>query len=712
LRTITNYFIFQNKLLKSSWLGFLFFLFLSPLHIVAQVFWTENFSNSCPSNCDAATYTGPNGAWSVTSPGSPNGSDNNPWYVSAAENGSNAGSCSTLNGANACLHIGSNTTINGDVGAAFLNTGLFGTYNILTDLRAESPTIDCSGKTNITLSFNYIENGDGTNDNATLWYFDGSTWMQLIDLAKTTACSSTTSTWTAYAQALPGSADNNPLVRIGFRWVNNDDAVGEDPSIAVDSITLATPSSDSIITGPFTNGPFCGCDTVNIPFAGSGTYNAGNVFTAQLSDATGSFASPVTIGTLASTSNSGIINCTLPCGTATGAGYMIRVISSSPGITGNPNGVNFSVNTAVMPTISMSATFSGSICTDTASFTAITTNGGTSPSYQWQLNGVNVGTDSIGYNPNALLAAGDIIGLTLISNAACAIMDTVHIDTVIVCNSLTTGVIAGSPFCGCDSTDVPFTSAGIFNAGNVYTAQLSDSLGSFAAPVIIGTLTSSANSGTISCVVPCATPSGTNYLIRIISSAPADTAAASVTILTINPVVVPAVSMSATATTALCIDTAITFTAVPTNGGAAPMYQWQRNGVNVGGNSPIYTSSGVFMIGETITVTMVSSAACPTPDSVQAFTIIDCPQLEIPNVFTPNGDGINDLFRVNLSGNALKSFKIDIYDRWGLLMFSSSSINNKWDGRTTAGLKAVNGTYFYIIELNGTQYKGYVMLLQ
>jgi hypothetical protein len=54
-----------------------------------------------------------------------------------------------------------------------------------TELRAESPTINCSGQTGITLSFNYIEFGDGTEDNAQVWYFDGVTWSMLADMPKT-----------------------------------------------------------------------------------------------------------------------------------------------------------------------------------------------------------------------------------------------------------------------------------------------------------------------------------------------------------------------------------------------------------------------------------------------------------------------------------------------------------------------------------------------
>lgn len=702
-----------KKAIYAGSLFALFVLLLVPSRLDAQVFWTENFTNGCASNCGAASYTGTFGAWSVTNTGT-NGSDNNPWYVSSAEHGSAPGSCSSIMGTNECLHIGSNATVFGDTGATFLNTGLFGLYNILTDIRAESPAINCTGQSNITLSFNYIENGDGTNDNAILWYFDGTTWSQLTDLAKTTACTPTTSTWTTYSQLLPGTADNNPNVRIGFQWVNNDDGAGDDPSIAIDDITMSVgvTATDSITTGAISAGPFCGCDTVNVPFTSTGTYNAGNIYTVQISDATGSFASPLGIGSLTSTANSGTISTALPCNIATGAGYMVRVVSSSPLIVGDDNGVAFTVNTAVTPTVTIGLSGPGVLCQDTVVFAATVTNGGTSPSFQWQVNGANVGTDSVAYDPNTILPVGDVVSVTVTTNAPCSTDTVVQAQIVVSCTDVSVGIVAGSPFCSCDSVDVPFTSTGLFTAGNVYTVELSDSTGSFASPVNIGSLVSVANSGTISAQIPCTTGNGTNYLIRVTSSTPADTSSPVISALIINTVTVPSVSMSTTATTALCIDTAVTFTAVPVNGGTAPTYQWQLNGGNVGGNSPIFTTNGTFGMGDVITVIMVSNATCAAPDTVQDFMLVDCPQIEIPNVFTPNDDGINDLFRVNLSGRALTSFRIDIYDRWGLLIFSSTSINNKWDGRTTSGKKVVDGTYFYIVDLNGTAYKGHVMVLQ
>lgn len=81
---------------------------------------------------------------------------------------------------------------------------------------------------------------------------------------------------------------------------------------------------------------FCRATVFNIPYTISGTYNTGNVFTAQLSNSSGSFSSPTTIGSLTST-NAGTISATIPSGTTVGAGYKIRIISSNPSVTNNPS---------------------------------------------------------------------------------------------------------------------------------------------------------------------------------------------------------------------------------------------------------------------------------------------------------------------------------------------------------------------------------------
>lgn len=79
-----------------------------------------------------------------------------------------------------------------------------------------------------------------------------------------------------------------------------------------------------------------------VPFTIQGNYNTGNVFTAQLSDSTGSFANPTSIGTLTGTS-AGSISCIIPVSTPPGSGYRIRVVSSDPVLTSADNGSNISV---------------------------------------------------------------------------------------------------------------------------------------------------------------------------------------------------------------------------------------------------------------------------------------------------------------------------------------------------------------------------------
>lgn len=216
------------------------------IHLEAQVvFWNEDFQNNCSSGCVANTYTGPNGSWTITNTGS-NGSAANTWFISGAECGVNANTCGTSCGnADPSLHVGS-TFFSYDPGAAYYAGGLFN--NPTTNKRAESTVINCTGKNGITLSFNYIEYGETTNDNASLWYFDGSTWSQLVDLNKTMCCNGggpvactgfNQGYWTNFSMMLPISANNNPNVKIGFNWTNNNDASGSDPSFAVDDIELS-----------------------------------------------------------------------------------------------------------------------------------------------------------------------------------------------------------------------------------------------------------------------------------------------------------------------------------------------------------------------------------------------------------------------------------------------------------------------------------------
>ena len=86
---------------------------------------------------------------------------------------------------------------------------------------------------------------------------------------------------------------------------------------------------------------FCAGATSSVDYTIIGTYNAGNIFTAQLSDASGSFASPTSIGSVTSTS-AGSISISIPSN-AVGTGYRVRVNSSNPAVTGANNGTDIIV---------------------------------------------------------------------------------------------------------------------------------------------------------------------------------------------------------------------------------------------------------------------------------------------------------------------------------------------------------------------------------
>ena len=173
------------------------------------------------------------------------------WTVNAQEGGVLPPGCGVANNANNTLHI--------TCTSLFCGTFITGAvYNATqqTNRRAESPVFSTVGYTGLTLRFNYISLGDGLLDNASVLYNDGSGWQVLNPSIKSPVCGSGQGQWTAFSATLPPSCNNNPNVRIGFNWTNNNDNAGTDPSIAVDNI---------IITSPGTGGSACsGVQTVTV----------------------------------------------------------------------------------------------------------------------------------------------------------------------------------------------------------------------------------------------------------------------------------------------------------------------------------------------------------------------------------------------------------------------------------------------------------------
>ncbi len=116
----------------------------------------------------------------------------------------------------------------------------------------------------------------------------------------------------------------------------------------------------------------------------------------------------------------------------------------------------------------------------------------------------------------------------------------------------------------------------------------------------------------------------------------------------------------------------------------------------------IYTYDGIPSIAGCYAVTAVDSAATPNESPIVNKTCVDnCPEYELPNVFTPNGDNVNDLVTPLPGYRYVKDVDMKIYDRWGLIMFQTEDKDILWDGKNkdTKGL-CPDGVYFYICTVN------------
>lgn len=132
---------------------------------------------------------------------------------------------------------------------------------------------------------------------------------------------------------------------------------------------------------------FCAGNIVSVPFNAI-DIGGGNTFTAQLSNAAGSFAAPVNIGTL-SGNTPGTINATIPIATPAGPGYRIRVVSNSPGTIGSDNGMNIAVSTGAPIGTAATVTAPVAACNGTVSVISVNAISGANVQYSW-----NTGTNS------------------------------------------------------------------------------------------------------------------------------------------------------------------------------------------------------------------------------------------------------------------------------------------------------------------------------
>ena len=273
--------------------------------------------------------------------------------------------------------------------------------------------------------------------------------------------------------------------------------------------------------------------------------------------------------------------------------------SSNSGCVTTPNAtsniITVTIGTGVVPSASIS-TASTNICAgDAVTFTANAVNGGATPTYQWQVNGVNAGTNSNIFTTSTLTNNAQI-KVMMTSSLSCATPNNATSNIITMTVTPAPTAQAGNDTAICAGSSVQLLGSG----GTVYQWT----------PVTGLNNPNIAN--------PIATPLATTaYILRVSNGG--SCIAYDTILITLLPSAIPAVTIS-TASNNICTGTSVTFTATPTNGGSTPTYQWQVNGVNAGTNSNTFITSTLTNNAQ-VKVILTSSLGCALPATVTSNVI-------------------------------------------------------------------------------------------
>lgn len=333
--------------------------------------------------------------------------------------------------------------------------------------------------------------------------------------------------------------------------------------------------------------------------------------------------------------NVGTNSATYSSSTLTNGQVVTCIMTSSSSCASTPtatsNAITMSFVSSVTPTASISLT-SGTnpACSGTSlTFTATGTNLGTAPSYQWQVNGLNVGTNASTYTSSSI-ANGNNVTCIITSNASCLSASTATSNTITVTVSASvtpTVTIATTNNPACEGTPVTFTTSAT-NQGTspTYTWYLNGGSVATGASYITSSLT---NIDVVHCVmtsnVACATSS---------------TATSNNISMTINSSAAPTIATSITGgANPSCQGSNVTFTANATNQGTSPTYQWQVNGSNAGTNSSTFSST-TLNSNDIVTCIVTSNAACANPATATSAptTMIVNPIPSTPSITLTGGN--------------------------------------------------------------------------
>ncbi len=345
----------------------------------------------------------------------------------------------------------SNSNFLASDGGMFCNSN----QNYFAKMTSDISTI---GYTNVTFSCYYLCAGSSATYGELYYSTDGgSTWqLQLGNIYNV-------SSWQVLTQT-NAIWDNQATLRFGFRFVNNLSFSASDPPLSIDEITIigTTAVTNSITTTSISSDTLCPGDSIIVTYVANGTFNSSNNFTAELSDALGSFASAVNIGSINSTT-SGSITGIIPPTTTSGTGYRIRVVSSDPAVTGTDNGSNITIGSYPIPN------FNSNVSGFNVQFIDNSTGG---TSWFWDFGDGNTSTLQ---NPTHTYTSADTftVCLTVIGTAGCeaSICRTVIVNPFVGMNEELTSSLLFYPNPADNYVIIPSTYNNAFEKLHVYSME-------------------------------------------------------------------------------------------------------------------------------------------------------------------------------------------------------------------------------------------------
>lgn len=122
----------------------------------------------------------------------------------------------------------------------------------------------------------------------------------------------------------------------------------------------------------------------------------------------------------------------------------------------------------------------------------------------------------------------------------------------------------------------------------------------------------------------------------------------------------------------------------------------------------VFTESGTFYVQLYATfVNEADTIQYPAEGEAMPFTVsISESVLEMPNAFSPNGDGYNDIYKVKEGYQSIVSFKAVIFNRWGQKLYSWDTLDGGWDGKFH-GKTVKDGVYFVVVNARGADGREY-----